>query len=386
MSVILPPEILDKILDHVPICGKGRPTLIACALVATWWTGPSQRRLFSSVDIYEGNYGRWMGGVVLSESKARLLGCVRSLWHRRGLDSRIKYQMRHLAQDSGEYFSALHNIRNLTFFNTRIEHISEDQFRICFSAFRDTLTHLSLDAFATSFSAFMTLVGYFPNITTLELRSFELEPDEGPVPSLSRPLRGKLCIRDIHDHCLEFLDRFAKLDLEYEELVIDASFLFIPTPESRFLESALRISTGAVKFLRLTVELRCEQPSLPLIKPCPYPTLSRLSRNSGDDQQLSTTPRVGTIGQSPKSLSQSLSLFNHLHKTPEGYLPSAVHAQFEDFLTADEGLGFDRQTIVSVSRSVACGGILSYPGGGTATYEDGERPWGVRFYRVFTRV
>jgi len=35
-SVILPPEILDKVLEHIPTQGCGWPTLIECALVATW--------------------------------------------------------------------------------------------------------------------------------------------------------------------------------------------------------------------------------------------------------------------------------------------------------------------------------------------------------------
>ena len=70
-------------------------------------------------------------------------------------------------------------------------------FVLDFSAFRDTLTYPSLETFTASFSAFVTLVDYFPNITTLRLRSFELEPDGGPVPSLSRPLRGKLYVREV---------------------------------------------------------------------------------------------------------------------------------------------------------------------------------------------
>jgi len=100
--------------------------------------------------------------------------------------------MRDLPQDSGEYLSALRNIHNLTLFNTKVEHIPKDQFHTCFSTFRGTLTYLSLEVFDTSFSAFVTLVNFFPNLRTLQLRSFALGPDEGPVPSLSRPLRGKL--------------------------------------------------------------------------------------------------------------------------------------------------------------------------------------------------
>ena len=88
-----PPEILDEILEKISANREGRSTLITCALIATRWTGPSQRRLFSSVEIYDRNYERWMNGVVLSRSKARLLKHVRSLQHRRGPGRAMKYQM-----------------------------------------------------------------------------------------------------------------------------------------------------------------------------------------------------------------------------------------------------------------------------------------------------
>lgn len=193
----LPPETLDKIFEHIPTNGKGRQTLTACALVATWWVGPSQRRLFSSVSIYERNYKRWMESVVLSGPNAHLLGYARSLWHCHVLDPMAdhKYPMRDLPQDSGKYLSTLCNIHSLTLFNARVEHISEDLFHTCFSAFRGTLTYLSLESFATSFSAFVILVDYFPNITTLRFTSFALGPDEGPVPPClprSGPMLGVL--------------------------------------------------------------------------------------------------------------------------------------------------------------------------------------------------
>ena len=247
-------DILDEILEQVPTNGAGRRNLMACALVATWWTGPSQRRLFSSVRIDDRNSERWMNGVVLSGSKTHLLQYVRSLWHSRSHIGTM-YQMRDLAQDSGEYFSALRNLRTLTLFNTRVEKIDEDQFHTCFSAFRETLTYLSLDSFTTSFSAFVTLLDYFPNITTLQIRSFTLEPDEGPVPPLSRPLRGKVHIHRIQSSSLEFLNQFSKLDLEYEELIIDSPSFFM---DAKFVESALKISANTVKFLRLTAALYCE--------------------------------------------------------------------------------------------------------------------------------
>ena len=162
---MLPPEILGKILGHIPTDSEGQLTLIACALVATWWTGPSQRRLFSSVSIHNGNYERWMNGVV-SESKTHLLKYVHSLRHYHYIaDIASGYPMRSLPKDSGEYLSTLHNIRRLELAEIRIEDIGEAGFRTCFSAFCETLTDLTLQTFVTSLSAFVTLVNHFPNIT-----------------------------------------------------------------------------------------------------------------------------------------------------------------------------------------------------------------------------
>ena len=193
-----------------------------------------------------------MNGVVHSGSKVHLLEYVRSLSHPRG-NYEIKHRMGDLPRDSGEYLSALRNLRSLALFVTRTEHISDDQFHTCFSAFRETLTHLSLESFLTSFSAFVTLVDYFPNITSLQLRSFKVRPDEKPVPSLSRPLQGKIHLRPFRSHHLWFYDRLAKLDLAYDELRIDTSSL-PPSSEARFLESTLQISASTVKILRLTGE------------------------------------------------------------------------------------------------------------------------------------
>ena len=173
--------------------------------------------------------------------------------------------MRDLAGDSGEYFSALSNIHSLRLRNTRVEHISGNQFRTCFSAFRESLTDLSLESITTSLGAFVTLVDYFPSITSLQLRSFVLEPDEGPVPPLSRPLRGVVHVHCHQDDCLEFFDQFSKLDLQYEELVIARARGLFSYERRRFLRSALQISASTVKFLRLATEMECEHPRLTLI-------------------------------------------------------------------------------------------------------------------------
>ena len=74
-------------------------------------------------------------------------------------------------------------------------------------------------------------------------------------------------LREVRASRFEFFSRFTKLDLEYGELVIDASFIF---NGRGFVESAFQISTSTVKLLRLTAELNREY-SLPVppAKPAP---------------------------------------------------------------------------------------------------------------------
>ena len=223
-SVALPPESLDNILQHIFTSGEGQQTLVACGLVAIWWAEPSQRRLFSSVSIYKCSYGKWTRGAVRSGSTPHPLEHVRSLTHCRSTNSILKYQMRDLPQDSGEYLSALRNIRNLTLCDIKVEDVGEEGFRACCSAFRETLAHLSLDAFTTSFGGLVTSVDYFPNITTLQLSLFAQECDTRPVPSLSRPLRGKVHTLDVRTHCSRFFDRFTKLDTRLRSKPPDEPF------------------------------------------------------------------------------------------------------------------------------------------------------------------
>ena len=168
--------------------------------------------------------------------------------------------MEGLAQDCGEWFSALRNLHSLGLHGVRVEHVSEEAFHTCFSAFRETLTCLSLNTFAASFSAFVTLVDYFPNITTLRLRSSARGSwSQEPVPSLSRPLRGKLHVHTIdgvEPYPSQFFSQLAVLDLEYEELIIDSPLVM----EMGFVERVLQISTSTIKVLRLTGRIQREWP------------------------------------------------------------------------------------------------------------------------------
>ena len=104
-----------------------------------------------------------------------------------------------------------------------------------------TLTYFSLVVFNASLSTFETLVDYLPNIRILKLRSFVLEPDEKPVVVFTA--LEKLYVDYIHPDRLEFFNKFAKLELEYEELKVGSL-----SSEAVFLESALQIRANTVKY------------------------------------------------------------------------------------------------------------------------------------------
>ena len=291
-SVILPPEILDKILEYIPARSKGggRSTLIACALVATWWTGPSQRHLFSLVTIDDKNHQRWINGVALSETKAHLLQYIRSFLHCLTPDDGTWYQMINLSRDSGGYLSALHNLHTLSLNKINFEHTGEKAFHACFSAFRETLTELSLGLIITSFNTFVTLVKYFPNITSLQLGSTSLRPDNGPVPPLSRPLRGMISILCPKPSFQEFVNKLAKLDMQYERLVIESSI----RASGDVLKSILQLSASTIKYLRLVVPA---QGNSPFWSCTPSLNTSRPRSGGCGRQSLSTAPRVGTFAK-----------------------------------------------------------------------------------------
>lgn len=102
--------------------------------------------------------------------------------------------MKYLPRDSGEYLSALCNLHSLDFVHSIAEPITEEGFHTRFSAFREAPTELSLQFTLTSSNMFVTLIDYFPNVTTVRLGPFSLNLDEVPVLPLSRPLRGKVPI------------------------------------------------------------------------------------------------------------------------------------------------------------------------------------------------
>ncbi|KAF9783870.1 hypothetical protein BJ322DRAFT_1067469 [Thelephora terrestris] len=206
---------MDDVLGYIPLDREGRKLLIACASVATWWARPSQRRLFSSVSLDDENYLQ---------------------------------RMEDVSRDSGGYLSALHNLRSLTLCNITLLPNGQEEILACFSAFRETLTELSLERISASFSSFVSLVGYFPNITTLRVEFFAWDYYESPVPPLSQPLRGEIYIRFTEIYWWKFIDQFTMLNQKYDRLVLDFGSIVV---DAKNLESLLQSSASSVKYLQL---------------------------------------------------------------------------------------------------------------------------------------
>ena len=68
-----------------------------------------------------------MSAVVLSGSETHLLEYIRLLRHCRILDMGSVYSMQNLLKDSGEYLSALCNVRSFKLAKIRIEHIKTEK-------------------------------------------------------------------------------------------------------------------------------------------------------------------------------------------------------------------------------------------------------------------
>ena len=74
-----------------------------------------------------------------------------------------------------------------------------------------------------------------------------MKPNEGQVPSQSRPLRGKICIRCSQGpDFLESVNQLASLDPEYDGLVIEAR----SRAKEEIIEILLQLSATTMKYLK----------------------------------------------------------------------------------------------------------------------------------------
>jgi hypothetical protein len=211
----LPTELVGEILSHLP--SDDEESLRSCSLVAKSWLDPCQRRLFESVRIDLDTYQPWLDNI--PSTNTELLRHVRELTYViRGRGGSWHPPCR--IGDLRGYLPSFYRLRRLTFGVVDVEPIIPDRANLFF-AFQHTLLSLSLVRVSITWNGFVTLLGYFPNINNLVVRDVSFDVDNRPTPHLPRALRGRLLVCCTKERDPEpFIDRFAGLKLEYEELVI----------------------------------------------------------------------------------------------------------------------------------------------------------------------
>ena len=91
---------------------------------------------------------------------------------------------------------------------------------------QQVLSSLIFAAVSLPWRSFIALIDYFPNLRNLEFTSLSFDDDNTNSTPLSRPLHGKLCFFLSEEKSLiAFSNWFAGLEVEYEELVIEAGYV-----------------------------------------------------------------------------------------------------------------------------------------------------------------
>ena len=212
----LPAELIDKILSHLP--SHDEESLRNCSLVAKSWLGPCQRRLFRFICITPDTRQLWLTNI--SPTNAELLRHVRELAYVINGGPGCWHPPCRIGDDLRDHLPSFSQLQRLNFGYVDIEPTIPDHTTL-FLPFRHTLSSLSLLQVSVTLAGFVTLLGYFPSLTNLEICEVLFEADIRPSLYLPCPLRGRLLVRYSEKGDPEpFIDRFTGLKLEYEELVI----------------------------------------------------------------------------------------------------------------------------------------------------------------------
>ena len=224
-----PPELLDEILSHLP--SDGGRSLQSCSLVSKSWLEPSRRLLFTHISVRVDNHQSWLDNI--SPTNVGLLRHIRSLEYfqpplrsnslglanfirlRYGVDFDPRCNLFTLR----DYLPAFCQLQTLTLRNMDIGSTISNHMDL-FSAFQHSLSSLFLVQTSIKWSTFVTILGYFPYLRHLEIRSSAFEMDDWYTPQLPHPLRGKLFFSVLWSDIKPFVDRLLGLKPEYEELEV----------------------------------------------------------------------------------------------------------------------------------------------------------------------
>ena len=214
----LPQELLEEILSY--LSSDDSRSLRSCSLVSKSWLDPSRRFLFSSVWIDTAAYQSWLDNI--SPKNPELLRHVRSLEyfterpHACALHSAVYSLL--------DYLPSLSQLRTLALRNMDVEARIPDNLEIFF-AFQHTLSSLTIAKGSITLRAFIAIVGYFPNLSHLEVQRLSFQTDNQPIPQVPHALHGRLVVELFGTGGLvAFTDKLYELKPGYEELVIRGAY------------------------------------------------------------------------------------------------------------------------------------------------------------------
>lgn len=234
----LPQELLDEILSHLPRKNQ-EMALRNCSLVARSWLQPSRRRLFKSVCIHEDQLQSWLN--TISPANLGVLQHVRSI-HYTGT-----YYPPHpnTGVDNLYNYASFLRLEAIALSRTCIPSDLDERMEL-FLPSQHSLSSLTLVNVTLPWPSFIAFVDYFPNIRNLELGGLSLD-DNDHLPSLSRPLRGKLSFFQMRAGFHPALcRRFCGLKTEYDELVIEFGHSWVS--DSRTIVTAYGKSLKRLRF------------------------------------------------------------------------------------------------------------------------------------------
>ena len=199
---------------------RDRQSLKSCSLVAKSWIDPSRRRLFETVLISNTDRRLWLDKI--SPTNTELLRHVRSLfyvgYYPRDHKPFPKYTD---TDDLYPYFPSFRQLDDIIISDARISSDIPEQIEM-FSSCQQALSSLALSTVSLQWRSFIALIDYFPNLRNLELQCLSFEDENRNPPPLSRPLHGTLSFYLSKEKNLAaFFDWFTRLEVEYEELVVD---------------------------------------------------------------------------------------------------------------------------------------------------------------------
>lgn len=234
----LPQELIDEIIRNL---ASDVQSLRSCSLVAKSWAHPSRKWLFEDVLITRRIYQRWMDRI--SPGDVKLLRNVRSFMYFLGTSLRDGIAP-HRIDLLVRYLPSLSRLERLGLYSPHLGPDVPQQIGL-FSAFQQTLSSLSLADCRTTSNALITIINYFPLLVNLDLQALTYEEDRGPVPQLSRPLRGRLVIADCETTIRVLFDKLSNPPPALDELFLHRVYMPV------FYDCIVGVHGGSVKNLEM---------------------------------------------------------------------------------------------------------------------------------------